>query len=199
MVLTLLMLSLGAVSSAASYEEGVHYVRLQNPGPRIDLQAKHEVVELFWYGCSHCFRFEPHIAKWLESKPDDVHFIRVPAALNKRWETHARAYYALELMGQLEHAHKLLFEAIHEQGRRLMDKQSIARFLGQNGVNEEQFLKTYDSLEVETKLNRAKELPIQYGITGTPAIIVDGTYRISPSQAGSYPAVLEIVDQLTSK
>ena len=28
---------------------------------------KIEVVEIFWYGCPHCYSLEPYLEKWLET------------------------------------------------------------------------------------------------------------------------------------
>ena len=40
--------------------------------------GKVEVIEFFWYGCPHCFAFEPTIEPWIAKLPADVHFRRVP-------------------------------------------------------------------------------------------------------------------------
>ena len=166
--------------------------------PLVDNDARHEVVELFWYGCSHCFDFEPHINAWKKNKADDINFIRVPAIFNPRWEQHARAYYALELMGELDAGHDLLFSGIHEQGRALRDLDSMARFFAANGIDEVKFRESFNSFAVETKINRAKQLVRQYQVTGVPAVIIDGKYKTSASQAGGYPQVVTVIEELTS-
>ena len=166
--------------------------------PLVDNGARHEIVELFWYGCSHCFDFEPHIKAWKENKAEDINFIRVPAIFNPRWEQHARAYYALELMGELETGHDLLFSGIHEQGRALRDLDSMARFFAANGIDEAKFRESFNSFAVETKINRAKQLVRQYQVTGVPSVIIDGQYKTSASQAGGYPQVIEVIEELTS-
>jgi thiol:disulfide interchange protein DsbA len=53
---------------------------------------KIEVVEVFWYGCPHCYSFEPYVEQWLTEKTDDVEFIRVPGVLNQNWIPHAKAF-----------------------------------------------------------------------------------------------------------
>ncbi len=189
-----------AAFAQGDYQEGKHYVRLDPViPPVIDNDASHEVVELFWYGCPHCFEFEPDLEVWQKEKADNISFVRVPAIFNPRWEQHARAYYALEIMGDLENAHQLIFEGIHEQGRGLYNLDSIARFLASHGVNESQFRENFNSFAVETKINRAKQLVRQYQVTGVPALIVDGTFKVSVSTAGGYPQVIEIVNLLTAE
>ena len=193
-----LLFLLGTYASAQNYLEGTHYVRLDPVIPAVEeSEATHEVVELFWYGCPHCFEFEPFLNKWREATNSKVNFVRVPAIFNARWEQHARAFYALEMMNELDNAHRLMFEGIHEQGRALPDLDSMARFLATNGIDEAKFRENFNSFAVETKINRAKQLIRQYQVTGVPAIIIDGTYKVSATSAGGNPQVIEIIEQLT--
>ena len=192
------LLSVGSVVSAQDYVEGQHYLRIEPKVPPVgDDEGQHEVVELFWYGCPHCYDFEPDINAWKENKADDIVFVRVPAIFNPRWEQHARAYYALEQMGELDKGHELIFSGIHEQKRALRDVDTIARFLAANGIDEQKFRESFNSFVVETKVNRAKELVRQYQITAVPAVIVDGEYRVSSGTAGGNSQVIDIIDQLT--
>ena len=61
-VLVLAPLAFTALAQPARYVEGTHYIVLPTAVRTAD-PAKIEVVEVFWYGCSHCFRFEPLIEK----------------------------------------------------------------------------------------------------------------------------------------
>ncbi len=197
----LLSLAMGAGAHAAGEHAHTHtgkFVTLDPVVPPLaDNKARHEVVELFWYGCSHCYDFEPYINAWKQEKADDVEFVRVPAVLNARWEQHARAFYALEIMDELEKGHQLLFNGIHEQGRRLNDLDSMARFLAANGIDESKFRESFKSFAVETKVNRAKQLMRQYQATGVPTVIVNGKYKTSASQAGGYSQLISAVEALT--
>ena len=195
------LLMLAGFVNAQDYREGQHYIRIEPIVPPVgDSEGRHEVVELFWYGCPHCYDFEPTLIEWKENKKaEDVVFVRVPAIFNPRWEQHARAYYALEQMGELEKGHALIFNGMHEQGRQSRDLASIARFLGANGIDEFEFTESFNSFAVETKINRAKELVRQYQITAVPAVIIDGEYRFSAATAGGYPQMIEVIEQLTAE
>ena len=197
---SVLFIAGGLVFATGEHAHQEKYVKL-NPEvpPVVDNGARHEVVELFWYGCSHCFDFEPHIKQWKQTKADDVNFVRVPAIFNAKWEQHARAYYALELMGELAKGHDLLFSGIHEQGRNLQDLDSMARYLAAHGVDETKFREGFQSFAVETKINRAKQLIRQYQATGVPTVVVNGVYKTSASQAGGYPQLIAVIDELTAK
>jgi thiol:disulfide interchange protein DsbA len=48
-------------------------------------------------------------------------------------------------------------------------------------------------------MKRADELVRAYEVDGTPAIIVNGKYRLSPSSAGGYPQAVELTQWLVSK
>ena len=199
-LLCLTLLTFAALADTEKpFTEGIHYQRLIQQAPTPVGDKAVEVVELFWYGCPHCYTFEPYINEWLKTKPEAVEFIRLPAALNPGWVVHARTYYALEQMGELERMHPLLFLAIHEQGRRLRDIRSIARFVGQQGVEEAAFLKAYQSPGVEDRYRWSVQRTKQFGINGVPALVINGKYLTSARMAGGYGKMLEVVDYLVAK
>jgi len=142
-------LSLGATGAA----DGT-YKRIK---PAVPTQSgdKIEVVEIFWYGCMHCYAFEPYIDNWLKSLPADVEFRRVPGVLNKSWMPHARAYYTAEKLGVLERIHKPLFQALHRQRKRISTEDDLREFFVEKGVDAEQFTRSYHSQGVEIKVKQA--------------------------------------------
>lgn len=185
--------------AATDFVEGTHYHRVTPAVPTSVEEGKIEVLELFWYGCPHCFEFETYLVAWKETIPENVNFVLMPAVLNRGWVAHARAFYALETMGELERIHPVFFEAIHEQGRRLRDAESMARFLAQHDVDADKFKNAYDSLYVETKIKRAEQMGRQYGAHSVPQVIVNGKYRISASDAGGHENLLRVVDMLVEQ
>jgi thiol:disulfide interchange protein DsbA len=185
--------------ASADYAEGVEYERISPPAPTSVDNGKVEVLEVFWYGCPHCYDFEPYLEKWLPDKPQAAQFVRQPAILNYSWIIHARMYYALDAIGEADRVHKAIFQAMHEQGRSLADMDSISRFLAQQGVDVKAFRKAFESPQAEADLERAAQLQRNYGITGVPSVIVDGKYRTSATQAGSYDEMLKVVNYLVAK
>jgi thiol:disulfide interchange protein DsbA len=184
------------VSAKPAYEEGVEYQRVVPAQPTEAPTGKQEVVELFWYGCPHCFHLEPSLQEWLKAKPKDVLFRRMPAVLGDRWALLARAYYAAEALGVLETIHPKLLEAIHEDERQFPDKAAVQDFFAEQGVKREDFTQVFDSFFVESKLRHATTMTERYGIDGVPALVVNGEYRTSPAQAGGIEAAVEVVDFL---
>ena len=75
---------------------------------------KIEVLEFFWYGCSHCYEFEPVIEQWLDDKAEYIEFVRMPAVLGASWMPYARAYYVAQHLDVLDKIHRPLFDAILE-------------------------------------------------------------------------------------
>lgn len=155
-----------------------------------------EVVEIFWYGCSHCFSFEPHIKAWLETKPEDVEFRQVPGVLNSRWAVHARGFFAAEKMDALEQFHTPLFNALHVKRRNIFTRDSLIDFAADLGLDKKEFARFYDSNETEVKMKQAFLMARDAKITGVPSLIINGRYLVSASSAGSFEKMLETMDQL---
>lgn len=159
---------------------------------------KIEVLEFFWYGCPHCYSLEPYLEKWQATKADDVQLRRVPAILGKNWIPHARAYFTAEKLGIVNKIHRPLFDAIHKDGQKIFDEESLRDFFATMGVDKDKFTHIYESNEISKKIQDAFLLGQQYQITGVPAIIVNGKYRTSASMAGSNANLIEVINQLTA-
>jgi len=59
------------------------YTTLKNALP-VEAPGKIEVAEFFWYGCIHCYNFEPLLEAWVPKLPADAYFRRIPAVFNER-------------------------------------------------------------------------------------------------------------------
>lgn len=200
LILVLAALLLQAAPAAADdFVPGKHYAGV-SPQVATDVgEGKVEVVELFWYGCPHCYKFEPEINAWLEHKPDYVEFVRVPAIFARNWEVHARAYYAAQQLGVLDKTHGATFDALHRERRKLLTEDDLAAFYAELGVDEAKFRTAYNSFDVDSRTRRAAQLTMQYGITGVPAMVVNGRYHSSAQKTGTYENLLKVVDYLAAK
>ena len=189
-----------AVPAMAGFDEGIEYLPIKPPVPT-DNNKKVEVVELFWYGCPHCYAFEPKLLAWLKHKPANVEFIRIPAVFPNRplWELHARAYYTAELLGVLDKTHEALFDAIHKDRQSLFDEDSLANFYAKYGVDKKLFKETMHSFGVQMKVDRAKELSRRYGIDGVPTLVIDGKFRTYASLTNGEDGMLKVTDFLIEK
>jgi thiol:disulfide interchange protein DsbA len=191
--------ALMSVAAAATHADELGY-ELIDPAQNTSVEAGQvEVIEFFWYGCPHCYRLEPSMQAWLEEKPENVVFKRVAPPLNKNWENHARAFYAAEALGVTEKLHQPLFDALHKDKKRLFDKDDLADFAAEQGIDRDKFRKTMDSFAVSGQLNRATQLARAYRLGGVPAVVVDGKYKTSGTLAGTYPRMVEIIDELAKE
>jgi thiol:disulfide interchange protein DsbA len=198
MIALLLPVFVASVALAKDYTEGTEYLRLATPQPT-STEDKIEVLELFWYGCPHCFHLEPHLEKWLVNKPEDVEFIRMPAVLGKNWELLTKGYFVAELLGVLDKTHGALFKELHVKRRKIKDEASLQAFFAEQGVGKEEFTKTFHSFAVAVKLNNARLVTKRYAITGVPTVIVNGKFSTSGSKAGGNSQVIKVLDYLVER
>lgn len=161
--------------------------------------AKVEVIEFFWYGCSHCYDAEPRVAEWLKKQPGDVEFVRVPAIFNARWAVLGRAYYAMQQLKLGEKEHRALFDAIHRDRKNLNDEASLAEFFATLGVPAEKFRAAFNDFDVDGKVRRANQMTSAYGLEGVPTFVVNGKYRIDGTTAGSEAGMFAALDQLVAQ
>lgn len=200
------VVSLSLIASALSlparaqeaYVLGTHYEAVEPPQPT-QTGDKIEVLELFWYGCPHCFEFEPYVKKWLESKADDVAFRRMPAVFAENWMPAAKAYYVEEMLGVEGSVHSALFNAIHVDKRSWRTEEQLQQIFAEAGVAEKDFSSAWESSENDIRVKKAVALTQSYAITGVPALIVAGKYRVAAGKLKSYEEMLKVADFLVDK
>ncbi len=200
MIKAALFLFVSAVSLASfamplAYVEDVHYKKTEQL-LATNSQNKIEVVEMFFYGCPHCFNLESTVEEWKKDLPDNVSFRYVPAVFKDTWAPLAKAYYAMEKMDLLDRLHSPLFEAIHFEQRRIYTEEAIAGFMAEHGVDRDDFMDAMNSFAVKTAVNKAKKMTDASGISGVPALIVNGKYMTGAALAGSEEEIFEVVDFL---
>ena len=188
----------GATASAEDIQAGKQYVELGSPVP-VAQPGKIEVVELFWYGCPHCYQFEPSILPWAEKLPEDVNFVRVPALFGGLWNVHGQMFLTLEAMGVEDKVHQAVFSAIHNEQKKLATPEEMAEFLAGQGVDKDVFLKTFNSFAVKGQMEKAKKLAMSYQITGVPVMVVNGKYLFDLGSAGGPEGALKVADHLIAK
>jgi thiol:disulfide interchange protein DsbA len=167
--------------------------------------SKVEVVEAFWYGCSHCFRFEPLLHNWASNLPDDVDFVLFPAQWNQLMKIHSQIFYASEALlaaGKIDQAkfdelHEAAFNAINIEGNRLQNERQIGALFAEHGVSEADFSATFNSFSVRTKVNQGDRRMQDYQVRSTPNMIVNGKYLVATGQAvTTQQEMLNVVDFL---
>jgi len=196
-------LRLGGPASTAptssKFTEGTNYKTIVPAQPTSVGPGKVEVVEVFWYGCGHCFALDPSIESWrAKGKPSYVEFLRVPAMWNDATRMHARVFYTAELLGKLDQLHAPIFREIHTNGDMLNTVDKISAFFKKHGVSNEEFQKAFSSFAVESKLQRADFLNRRYKVESVPVVIVNGKYKADVSDAGGEPQLFALINELAA-
>lgn len=170
--------------------------RLLTP-PLASAERQIEVIEFFWYGCSHCADFEPLLAAWARTLPADVRLRRVPVALRDVWLPGARLYYTLEALGRLETLHGAVFAAIHKDRLRLNGESAMREWAVSQGITGEAFSAAWHGFGTEAKVLEAQRLARLAGIAGVPALVVDGRYLVLTG--GTYGDLLRRAELLVAQ
>ena len=160
---------------------------------------KIEVLEFFFYGCSHCYHLHGPLTAWEKTMPKDVEMIFVPTLFRDSMEPMARTMYALESLGQRAQLHEPLYRAWNVDKIDLNDEAKIIDFVGKHGVDRAKFKAAYNGFAMQSKVTRAKQMVRSYQIQGTPTLIVDGKYIISGLQPEDAVRVLKDVVAMARK
>lgn len=191
---------------AASFEEGKQYEVIEGatkPTPGTKL----EVTEFFWYGCGHCYAFEPLIEPWAKKLPENVRFNRSPAMWPQRrpglpedlMTTHAKLYYAAVATNSLEKLHPVFFDALQKQNKQLIDNKEIGEVVTAAGVDGSKFVATLNSFAVQSQVTQADSRQRAVKLSGTPELVVGNYYKVSAGKAGGQKEMLEVADFLIKK
>jgi len=195
----------GAASHDWQFVEGTHFTRLVPTQPTVGGADKIEVAEVFWYGCAHCFDFEPYINRWAENLPANVRFVRIPAMWNTLVKLHGQLFFTEEVLvknGKIADPagfRTAVFLEYHRRRNRLASIDAIQAVFERFGVSAEDFEGAWSSFEVAQKMRVAEDLARRWNITGVPSIVVNGKYLTGAGQTGSYPKLLEVVDELVAR
>ena len=197
-LLTLFCLSAIVAAQGQKIEEGFDYRILPIAQP-LESKGKVEVIEFFWYGCPHCYDFEPELSSWVKRQPKDVVFSRVPVAFREDFMPHSQLFYALEAMGKGDALNEKVMYAIHKENKRLLTEPEIVDWVASQGIDRNTFLATYRSFAVVSKARASKQLAEAYRIDGVPTIVMQGKYVTSPSIAGTKAKAIAVMDHLEEK
>lgn len=198
--------SAAATSPAASdepYQLNKQYVEVNQAVPPAD-PKKVRVEEFFWFGCPHCRAFEPALEGWLKKKPAYVDFARVPNSLGRPMgELHQRAFYAAQVLGVEDKIVAPMFDGlkkVEEGDPALTTPADIdALFAKVAGVKPGSTSAMLDNFAVDGKVQQADQLAMNYGVTGTPTIVVDGRWLTDLGKAGGDDGLIKVVQFLCDK
>jgi thiol:disulfide interchange protein DsbA len=191
-----------AVAQEWQFQEGKNYIRLVPTQPTVGGADKIEVAEFFYYLCPHCYNFEPLIKEWAANKPANTRFVQVPAMWNQVLVLHGRMFYTAEILARngviadADAFNAAIYQEIHVRNNKLSSEGAIQKLFERFNVSADDFNRTWNSFEVDQKMRVAADLARRYSVSSTPTVVVNGKYRFGAQEAGSYPKVLEVIDEL---
>jgi len=191
-----------AVAQEWQFQEGKNYIRLVPTQPTVGGADKIEVAEFFYYLCPHCYNFEPLIKEWAANKPANTRFVQVPAMWNQVLVLHGRMFYTAEILARngviadADAFNAAVYQEIHVRNNKLSSEGAIQKLFERFNVSADDFNRTWNSFEVDQKMRVAADLARRYSVSSTPTVVVNGKYRFGAQEAGSYPKVLEVIDEL---
>ena len=185
-------------AQAEEYVAGRHYEILDSPSVTRD-PSKVEVVEVFWFGCNHCYALESYIQPWKQMLPKDVDFWKSHATWNPTLKIHARLFYSAKALGIEEKIVPGAFTAIQREGRFLTGNSELEYFFRGFGVEKEKYLSVSNSFGVNNAVKQADNRMRQWTITGVPTLIVNGKYKVSGTREVGTDRLLDVVDFLIEK
>lgn len=197
-VFAIWMSSLSVVAGPVPIQEGVHYQLIPGLHDKPS-SSRVEIVEFFSYGCPHCYHFDPLLRDWVKKSPIPIELVLVPVTFQPGWDLYALAYYTAELFNKLDSIHPDFYQAVHQEGRAMMDVGGLTRFFAAHGVVPTQFAKTIHSFGVHVKVDSATKMALNYRITAVPTLVVNKKYLIHSGLTGSYEGVLAALDFLVQK
>jgi len=182
--------------AGATPVEGVDYSLIDTPdqpsGPKV------QVVEVFGFGCIHCWELQPDLSTWLKSLPSDVQFTYLPGPFGGMPDGFERGFYAAQAMGVQDKSHDGIFKAVWVD-KRIATPDDIPKVYADYGVDPKVFASTMQSFAVSAKIAAGNDQEVRWGIPGTPSIVVDGKYRAGLTLSGGPKGMLHTVDWLIAK
>ena len=183
-IIVITMISFAAFfASSSDYKEGEHYTKVSDK-----LSSKPEVREFFSFYCPHCFKFEPFFEDVKKQLPKEVKFIRnhVDFLRSASPEIQFMLTKAVVVAKQLNVEKMIvgkIFNYVHVQRASFASERDIRNVFVLNGVDGAAFDKAFKSFATNSQAKQMKKIQDYFAnkraITGVPATIVNGKYRIN--------------------
>ena len=184
--------------SAVEYKEGVHYTVI-NDGPAT---AKPEITEFFSFYCPHCYNFSKTVVpKILAEKPAGVEFnqAHVDFIGKEMGVEMSRAFAVAHQLNVDEKIDAALFAAIHDKKQHFTSRDDVRALFVANGVDGKAFDAAADSFMVKAQMAKMKRDTENAKLSGVPALVVNGKYRVETGAIKSYDELLDIAYYLARK
>jgi thiol:disulfide interchange protein DsbA len=186
------------------WQVGKNYNVIVPAQPTNVAPGKVEVVEVFWFGCSHCYALDPYLESWNKNKAAYIEFARVPVMWGAGHKAHAKLFYTLQALNRETDLHTKVFDTIQRGGNMLAANDEQESFKLQlawakaNGITEADFTREYNGFFVSTAIQRAEQLTKRYRVEGVPLMIVNGKYSADVGSAGGQTQLIALLNDLAA-
>ncbi len=168
----------------------------------VDTPDKVTVTEFFSYGCPWCYKLEPALTKWRETKaPKNMTFTRVPVVFEKGWDIYAKAYYTADTLKINKKITPALFDAIQEKEKKLDTVDAMVAFFVKQGVDKKIALSAFKSSPaIEAKMRNGIQLMQTYRVFSVPSLVIGGRYKVDIAMVkGDQKKFFKVVNYLIAK
>ncbi|HEX7342029.1 MAG TPA: thiol:disulfide interchange protein DsbA/DsbL [Rhodanobacteraceae bacterium] len=201
---------------SSQWVEGANYFLIQPQQPKVGNTDKVEVAEVFNWGCPACNEAHTIIDKMEAALPSyaTMDYLAAGFRPDENWTLYQRAWFTAKALGLGRKSYNAMFDANWKTGvtgsynlasgtlnprSKWPHLDTVATFFHKTyGVPVKQFVAIANSFAINTQLKRADELVKDYGVLGTPTLIVDGRYRFDFRSAGGYGKGVELAKYLVA-
>jgi len=184
-------------ADGTQYKEGIHYSILSEP---IASMESNEVLELFWYGCPHCYSAEEKIKPWEAANKDKYVLNQQHSQISNSWMFDAYVFYGLKGLGKFEQLHSQFFDARHNG--KINNEKDFSTWLMSNQISKEDFDKASVSPDIIKLRTKNSEIEKKVKSNGVPLFIVSGKYKVEISglsSLGGWTALPSLLEYLLEK
>lgn len=182
------LISASAFASPANPVSGSDFITLKTAQPVQSADKKIEVIEFFMYHCPACNAFEPELSRFMKANAESIAFRRIHVPHTDMNDPEAHLFLTLEAMKNEDQLHDKVMQTWHVERKRLKNDADNLEWALQHGLDRAQFLETYNSFSVTTRLKNLNRVIAGYQVESTPTLVIDGRYLTSPSMvAGANP------------
>ena len=150
--------------------------------------AKVTIVEFSDFQCPFCSRVEPTVDQVMKAYPNDVRvaFKQLPLPFHNNAHAAAEAALAAKEQGKFWEMHAKLFKS-----QQALDKDSLAKYAGELGLNVEKFKAALESGKYKDKVDLEMAEGNKIGARGTPSFFVNGKSFVGAQPFEAFKAKIE--------
>lgn len=163
--------------NAAKFKAGEDYQVLDLPKSQTPT-----VTEFFSFYCPHCYRSQELMKKLEAQLPENVSFNKNPVSFmgGNMGKSFGKAFATSMMLNVEEKISPILFKKIHEQQKPPRTDEELRQIFIDEGIDEKKYDGTYSSFAVNGMANRFDKAFEATGLTGVPAVVVNGKYHVTP-------------------